>query len=120
MENAASSKLSGAELEVRYLPFSNTEIWANYGYLKTEFRNYVDSEGTDCSGKEFPYSARQTAAVGLTQHFADGIYYSESARVRGGYCTDETNEVKLSGIGTVNMKLGYLHSSGFDVFVYAE
>lgn len=64
VDNAGKSVLQGMELEVSAFVTDNLEIFGNYGYSKTEFKDF-ESTNYDYAGNEFRQAPRNTATLGF-------------------------------------------------------
>lgn len=69
--NAGKSKQYGLELEINRQVNERWSYFANFGYLQTEFIEFVDN-GTDFSGNEFDYAPEFSGALGATYSFLHG------------------------------------------------
>jgi iron complex outermembrane receptor protein len=50
IDNAASARINGLELEMRLRPVSALQLWLSGSYLDSEYRDFIDSAGNDLSG----------------------------------------------------------------------
>lgn len=50
IDNAASARINGVELELSLRPFSQLQLWLSGSYLDSEYRDFIDSAGLDLSG----------------------------------------------------------------------
>lgn len=62
--NAGSSTSEGIELEVTAEPIDELELFGTFGYLQTEFDEFVDSFGQDVAGNDLPFAPATTVATG--------------------------------------------------------
>ncbi|HEY5756100.1 MAG TPA: TonB-dependent receptor [Steroidobacter sp.] len=50
IDNAASARIDGVELELQLRPVSALQLWLSGSYLDSEYRDFIDSAGNDLSG----------------------------------------------------------------------
>lgn len=50
IDNAASARIDGVELELQLRPVPTLQLWLSGSYLDSEYRDFIDSAGNDLSG----------------------------------------------------------------------
>jgi iron complex outermembrane receptor protein len=50
IDNAASARIDGVELELQLRPMPELQLWMSGSYLDSEYRDFIDSSGNDLSG----------------------------------------------------------------------
>ncbi|HEY0941317.1 MAG TPA: TonB-dependent receptor [Steroidobacter sp.] len=50
IDNAASARIKGVELEMQLRPLAQLQLWLSGSYLDSEYRDFIDSAGNDLSG----------------------------------------------------------------------
>jgi iron complex outermembrane receptor protein len=50
IDNAASARIDGVELELQLRPVAALQLWLSGSYLDSEYRDFIDSAGNDLSG----------------------------------------------------------------------
>jgi iron complex outermembrane receptor protein len=50
IDNAASARIDGIELELQLRPIPSLQLWLSGSYLDSEYRDFIDSAGNDLSG----------------------------------------------------------------------
>lgn len=50
IDNAASARIDGVELELQLRPLPALQLWLSGSYLDSEYRDFIDSAGNDLSG----------------------------------------------------------------------
>ncbi len=50
IDNAASARIDGIELELQLRPVPALQLWLSGSYLDSEYRDFIDSAGNDLSG----------------------------------------------------------------------
>ena len=66
VQNAGESTSQGIEVELSGRPFEDIEqfeVFASAGWTSTEFDSFVDSFGTDVSGRNLPFAPERTTSV---------------------------------------------------------
>lgn len=135
-ENVGSSRIWGFELETLYTPSDKTQLFANLGYARTQFRSFcsISSQvtilpecevggvsGRDLSGNEFAVSPDWTLAFGGQQSLTDRISVQANFTYRDGYFGNVENEadVAVDGVFLANASVAY-RGEWFDVSVYGR
>lgn len=52
IDNAASARIDGIELELQLQPVPELQLWLSGSYLDSEYQDFVDSAGNDLSGNQ--------------------------------------------------------------------
>ncbi|MEM9622910.1 MAG: TonB-dependent receptor [Pseudomonadota bacterium] len=116
IENAGESTLYGIEFLTEYRPNAALELYANVGYTKTKFDEYIGGASgasgavaQDLSGNEFPQAPRLTGAIGGSYHFADGFFVDiDVTHTDDSYYTVDNLPTELNEPFTlVNARIGY-------------
>jgi len=119
-ENAGSSEIYGLEFENTYLFNQDLTLFANLGFAKTEFKDYVGAQG-DLSGNQFAYSPEFTGSLGANYFFTERVYSTVSMDyIDEMYSDQENNEFYKTDARTVyNLTAGYL-GDNFKVDAYVK
>ncbi|MEM7307790.1 MAG: TonB-dependent receptor [Planctomycetota bacterium] len=64
VQNVGESTSTGVEVEAAADVHENVSIYGGFGYVDTEFDEFVDSFGSDVAGNELPYAPETTWSVG--------------------------------------------------------
>ena len=67
IQNAASAKIQGAEVEVIARPSSGLTLTGSYGYTDPQYKRFVDGLGRDLSSQPFILVPKHTLSVGADQ-----------------------------------------------------
>lgn len=113
--NAAGSKYYGYELELSGAVTDELQIFAAYGYTKTEFDDFqvFAADGVtvllDLTGNEFRYAPRNNFSAGFTYRADSGFFASGDVSYTSGAFTDEFNspDTRIDARTIANMKVGY-------------
>ena len=70
LSNIDEAEVLGAELELSWAPDERTYITLGFSWADTEFTDFVQADGTDFSGNEFPHASEFTFN-GLVQYRFD-------------------------------------------------
>jgi outer membrane receptor protein involved in Fe transport len=126
--NAGESKLYGAELEINSQITQEFLLFANAGYVKTEFTNYsvISTKDQDVQGLPAPvpvsyfksYEGNQfqnapefTAALGFNYEMQNGFLLGMDANYQGESYVDNENTLKNDARTLLNAKIGYQHEN---------
>lgn len=73
--NAGKSKVSGAEFEIEYQATADLNLFANFGFIDTEFKEFV-TKGIDLAGMSFSQAPEFTANLGGLYQNDNGFFVS--------------------------------------------
>jgi len=62
VENAAKAQIRGFEAELTVAPTTGLTLGSNIGYTDAKYKRFVNLDGSDWSGSEFPYTPELTLA----------------------------------------------------------
>ncbi|MGF1710209.1 TonB-dependent receptor [Vibrio kagoshimensis] len=119
-ENAGESEIYGLEFENIYLFNEDLSLFANVGFAKTKFKDYVGAQG-DLSGNQFAFSPEYTGSLGANYFFTERVYSTFSVDyVDEMYGDQANNELYKSDARTIyNVTAGYL-GDNFKVDAYVK
>jgi len=127
--NAASSSVKGAELEVNYKARSGLDLYANAGYVDTEFDDFpVDqfaTQGTlvstlDFSGNEFTDAPNITFAAGFAYDLSNSLRLQSDLNYQQASFDDAQNTRENDSRTLVNSKLTYQYNDALEVSLVAR
>lgn len=97
----ADTRSAGAECSLTWLPVSNLELVASYGFTDARFKRYKDDNGTlDYKGKKVPYAPRNTVfasasyKINVRERFLDAVGLNVNMKGAGPIYWDEKNTVR--------------------------
>lgn len=93
--NAGASELFGFELSATVRPSSDFEAFASFGYVETEFTDYVTAEA-EFNGNRFNNASPITASVGFDWTFADNFRALGDVNLRDSFLSIIENDPSLS------------------------
>lgn len=108
--NAGESKLYGFEIETTAFVNDNLEVFANAGYVKTEFKTFTVATGgeiQDYKGNEFQGAPNWTAASGFTYRSDQDIVFGMTANYQGESYLDNANTFKAGSRTVFDARIGY-------------
>lgn len=119
-QNAANSKLYGAEFEHQLRLARQWQLFANLGYSHAQFENYT-SDGIDYSGNRFIVSPRLTAGVGGVWRSDRGWFASaQYSHTDAYFLTPENDPREKSDLRRLlGARLGYEHAQG-SIYLYGR
>lgn len=90
-DNAASSELSGFEIEANFFPTDGLSLFANIGYADTIFLDGSDTLGDDITGFQFINAPDLTVGFGGRYEHESGFYVNVQNRLTGRSFTSFNN-----------------------------
>lgn len=119
--NVGESSLYGFEIETVAYPQENLEVFANLGYVKTEFENFpraIGSENVNYSGNEFKGAPNWTAATGFKYRLDNNVVFAMDANYHSDFYLDNENSRKAAGRTLLNASMSYnVEDWGFTLWV---
>ncbi|MEM9635121.1 MAG: TonB-dependent receptor [Pseudomonadota bacterium] len=118
--NAGSSRLWGAELEVRGEPMEGLELFGSVAYVNTEFTDFI-FDGVQVAGNKFPYASDISASVGANLYLENGIVAGLDLNYTSDGYTDVLNtpSEKFDDRLLLNARIGY-RADKWSVSVFAK
>ena len=125
IENAAEATLWGAELLTEFDVTPHLNLFANIGYTKTRFDEFIgniNNTPTDLSGNEFNQSPRWTGSVGAAYDigYGFGVELDVNFTDKSYYTVENLPEELNSSFTLVNARIEYQSDSFWAVQLYAR
>lgn len=105
--NAAKGNNYGMELELNWLATEQLVLYANMGWLETEFDEYVDREGNDLSGREQAQAPNYQFAAGGRYDFGAGFYARLDAEGKDSFYFSDRHDVQSPAYELLHVRAGY-------------
>ena len=127
IDNAASARSLGSELQVVALPLDGLQLNLNYGYADARFTDYEDSPRGDLSDEPLPNAPRHNLSFvadysyPVLGNFADAFIrgeYSFTSSVKNVLSTTP-NQAERDSYDLFNLRLG-LRADRFDIEGFVE
>jgi iron complex outermembrane recepter protein len=106
--NAGRSKLSGAELELRYRPLPRLNVFANVGYTHTQFVNFTPPSNISFAGAKFPDAPLWNYALGADYETAAGWFVRGDLQYTGTYYSTNLNVRQTRAVAAGNYTVANL------------
>ena len=125
IDNAASARSLGGELEVAALPMDVLQLRFNYGYADARFTDYEDAPNGDLSDETLPNAPRHTVSfVADYSHpvfddFVDAFIRTEYSYTSGVQDITSPFRTKFDPYDVLNLRLG-LRADRFDIEAFIE
>lgn len=125
IDNAASARSLGGELEVAALPMDGLQLNFNYGYADARFTDYEDAPNGDLSDETLPNAPRHTLSfVADYSHpvfddFADAFIRTEYSYTSSVQDVTSPFRTKFDPYDVLNLRLG-LRADRFDIEAFVE
>lgn len=105
--NADAGENYGAELEVSWLATDALLVWANLGWLETEYDDYINPDGQDLSGRDQAQAPNYQFALGARYSLPAGFYVQLEAEGKDDYFFSDRHDVQSEAYELYNARLGY-------------
>lgn len=125
IENAARATLWGGELLSDFDVTPNLSLFANIGYTKTRFDDFIlniNRKPTDVSGNEFSQAPRWTGSIGAGYYAGNGLQLEFDVNFTDkSYYTAANDPKELNSSFTlVNARISYHSNSFWQAQLYAR
>lgn len=110
VENAASSRSWGLEIEPTFQVNEQVSLFASLGYLNSRFQDFQTSAFGDMSGEEFPDAPKLNLAFGGRYESASGFFVGGDAK----YTSDYTARFGEGAPDTIESRVLVNAQAGFD------
>lgn len=119
-DNAGSSSIYGAEVELRYAPSNKLSMYSSLGYAKTKFDEFI-SGGNDLSGNEFAAAPKVTLSIGGKYNFSNRWFMQLDGNYSDSYFSEATNqpENKVKSRFILDSRVGY-NAKNWSASLYAR
>jgi outer membrane receptor protein involved in Fe transport len=114
IDNAAEGTNAGLEAEVLWMPTEQLEVFASFGWLDTEFDDFINAAGEDLDGEEQAHAPGYQFHVWGEYRFADGWFLRLAVEGRDAfYFTDgrrfapNAEDLKSDSYELVHASAGY-------------
>ena len=120
--NAGASSLFGFELETSFIVNDSFNVYANIGYVETEFEDFIVTvdDGTttsDLSGNEFNNAPPVTASAGFSYDLTSKLRLQSDINYQDASFDDLANEFENDSRTLVNTKVTYRFNDALEVAV---
>jgi outer membrane receptor protein involved in Fe transport len=106
-DNAAEGNNYGAELELAWQASDQALLWANLGYLQTEFDDYVTAGGVDTSGRDQAHAPEYQFSSGVRWQFASGFYLRLEAEGRDAFYFSDEHDRRSDAYELLHARFGF-------------
>lgn len=118
VDNAASSKTRGCEVDLDYAFTRQLHVSGSLGFNDSEFILFEDSQG-NYSGNQNPFSPRFTYALCVRYRGDNGVFALVNLRGQDKFYTDKQNLFVTDGFYLMDAKLGY-EKEHYEIYLYAR
>ena len=109
--NAAEGYNQGLEIQTQFFVTENLLLFANFGWLDTEYDDYTDSSGRDLSGREQAHAPEYQFFVGAEYDFGNGWRASVELEGKDEFFFSASHDEKSDAYELVNASVGYYAES---------
>jgi outer membrane receptor protein involved in Fe transport len=114
IDNAAEGTNSGLELELTFNPTDSVSLFANVGWLDTEFQDFINAAGEDLDGHDQAHAPSYQFHLGAEYRFGgrwhvrveaegrDGFYFTDGRRI-----SDNPKDLKSDSYELLHASVGY-------------
>ncbi|MCU7945353.1 MAG: TonB-dependent receptor [Candidatus Thiodiazotropha sp. (ex Cardiolucina cf. quadrata)] len=111
-ENAGESRRQGLELSLSMQPFDGLNASLAYTYSNFEFREFIDDDNNDFSGKTIPGVPENLLHVDISYMHTSGLYGQFDILYADTIFANNDNSVESEAYTVANLKLGISHFIG--------
>ncbi|NND47884.1 MAG: TonB-dependent receptor [Woeseiaceae bacterium] len=105
-DNAATGETLGLEADLRWIPSTSWELYANIGLLDASFDDYRSPVG-DLGGRGQAHAPRYTLAAGAQYRHDGGFFARVDVSARDEFYFDVTHDQKSQAYSLLNGRIGY-------------
>ena len=105
--NAAEGFNQGIEAELTFAAADNLTLFANVGWLNTEFEDYVDNSGRDLDGREQAHAPSYQFFAGAELQFAPGWTARLEVEGKDEYYFSNSHAARSEAYELINASVGY-------------
>ena len=105
--NAAEGANTGVEIEMTWAPTDELTTFANVGFLRTEFEDYINGAGDNLSGRDQAQAPAYQFHLGADYQFKQGWYARLEFEGRDEYFFSDSHDAMSDAYTLVNAAIGY-------------
>ncbi|MCJ8268712.1 MAG: TonB-dependent receptor [Psychrosphaera sp.] len=107
IENGASGSNYGVETELTYDVNPSLQLFANFGWLQTEVKDFIAQDGTDKSGRDQAHAPEYQYNVGAVYTFDEQWFVRINADGKDAFYYSMSHDSKSENFNLINMAVGY-------------
>ncbi|GHG76789.1 TonB-dependent receptor [Alishewanella longhuensis] len=107
IDNAASGRNYGVEMETRLQLNSQLQLFASAGYLQSRLGHYVTDSGLDLSGRDQAHAPRVNYSVGADWLFTEQLSLQAGVQGKSSFYYSDGHNAKAGSSELVNVRLNY-------------
>jgi iron complex outermembrane receptor protein len=107
IENGASGSNYGVETELSYDVNNALQLFASFGWLRTEVKDFVAQDGTDKSGRDQAHAPEYQYNVGGVYTFDEQWFVRINAEGKDAFYYSMSHDSKSANFNLINMAVGY-------------
>lgn len=107
VSNAARSEITGIELSFDYALTTQVNLFAGASYNDTEYKEYIDGNGDDLSGKSFYRAPKKKVNLGVTYRYSQNLFVNVDASYQDSSAAAYFPYRENDSVTLVNANVGY-------------
>lgn len=107
IDNAASGRNYGLEMETRLQLNTQLQLFVNAGYLQSRLGHYVTDSGLDLSGRDQAHAPRVNYSVGADWLLTEQLSLQAGIQGKSSFYYSDGHNAKASSSELVNLRLNY-------------
>ncbi|MDP5458864.1 TonB-dependent receptor [Alishewanella sp. SMS8] len=107
IDNAASGRNYGIEMENRYQAHATLQLFVNVGYLRSKLGQYVTDGGLDLTGRDQAHAPRVNFSIGADWFLNEQWSLQAGVQGRSSFYYSDGHNAKAAASEQVNLRLNY-------------
>lgn len=107
IDNAASGRNYGLEMETRLQLNSQFQLFVNAGYLQSRLGQYITQSGLDFTGRDQAHAPRVSYSIGADWLFTEQLSFQAGVQGKSRFYYSDGHNGQASSSELVNLRLNY-------------
>lgn len=107
IDNAASGRNYGLEMETRLQLNPQLQLFVNAGYLQSRLGRYVTDSGLDMTGRDQAHAPRVSYSIGADWFMTEQLSLQVGVQGKSGFYYSDGHNARASSSELVNLRLSY-------------
>ena len=105
--NAAAGTNYGIELSANYFATESSVIYGSVGLLETEYKNFINSNGDDLSGREQAHAPEYQFTIGIDIAINSALNFDLNLQGKDSFFFSDSHSVRSESYELINASLNY-------------
>lgn len=111
LDNAAEGSNQGIEIDSAWQLTDSFEIYASLGLLDSEYKNFINGNGDDLSGREQAHAPKYQYNLGVNYYLLESLLFNVNVDGKDEFYFSDSHDEKSKAIDLINASVTYLQDN---------